>query len=231
MQAAGARVVPLIWNEPWEVTLDKLSKLNGVLFPGGDGDYIEYGRKIMNQLIEYNDNGIFYPAYGICLGFENMLIWASDRDRDILETYNAHAISLTLDFVVEPSTSKLWSDLGDDAYKFENTAMTLNSHSFGVNPESFVSDASLGSFYKLTSVSYEPNNVPEDARPFAATIEANNYPFFGTQFHPEKTIEMFNDNAGVNHSWESISSNRYFTDHFMSWARQNTNSFGNFATT
>jgi gamma-glutamyl hydrolase len=84
MEASGARVVPLIWNEPDEVLYEKLSKLNGVLFPGGDGDYVEYGRKIINKLIEYNDNGQFYPAMGICLGFENLHIWASDAGRDIL---------------------------------------------------------------------------------------------------------------------------------------------------
>ena len=98
MEAAGARVVPLIWNEPEDVTMDKLSKLNGVLFPGGAGDYVEYGRNIINQLMEYNDAGQMYPGWGTCLGFENMLIWASDRGHDILESYNAHAISLTLDF-------------------------------------------------------------------------------------------------------------------------------------
>ena len=48
MQAAGARVVPLIWNEPDEILMEKLSMINGVLFPGGDGNYLEYGRKIMN---------------------------------------------------------------------------------------------------------------------------------------------------------------------------------------
>jgi gamma-glutamyl hydrolase len=69
VEEAGARVVPLIWGEPAEVTLDKLSKLNGVFFPGGDGDYLEMGRMIMNKLIEYNDNGLVYPAFGVCLGF------------------------------------------------------------------------------------------------------------------------------------------------------------------
>ena len=29
--------------EPRNVTLDKLSKINGVIFPGGDGNYFEYG--------------------------------------------------------------------------------------------------------------------------------------------------------------------------------------------
>jgi len=57
VEAAGARVVPLIWGEPEEVTLDKLSKLNGVLFPGGANDYDAYGRLIISKLIEYNDLG------------------------------------------------------------------------------------------------------------------------------------------------------------------------------
>jgi len=43
IQSSGARVVPLIMNEKKEVTQEKLSKLNGVLMPGGDGDYLDYG--------------------------------------------------------------------------------------------------------------------------------------------------------------------------------------------
>ena len=69
VEAAGARVVPLIVNESDEVLYDKLSKLNCVIFPGGANDYDSYGKKIMNKLIEYNDNNDFYPAFGICHGF------------------------------------------------------------------------------------------------------------------------------------------------------------------
>ena len=69
VEEAGARVVPLIWGEPVEVTMDKISKLKGVFFPGGDGDYLEMGRMIMEKLIEYNDDGLVYPAFGVCLGF------------------------------------------------------------------------------------------------------------------------------------------------------------------
>jgi gamma-glutamyl hydrolase len=54
MEAAGARVVPLIWNEDWSITKDKLEKINGVLFPGGAGDYVDYGRTIIEQLKTYN---------------------------------------------------------------------------------------------------------------------------------------------------------------------------------
>jgi gamma-glutamyl hydrolase len=69
MEAAGARVVPLILGEAEEVTLEKISKLDGVLFPGGDGDYIEMGGNIIRKIMEYNDDGHFYPVWGTCLGF------------------------------------------------------------------------------------------------------------------------------------------------------------------
>ncbi len=43
MESAGARVVPLVLGESEEITMDKISKLDGVLFPGGGGDYVDYG--------------------------------------------------------------------------------------------------------------------------------------------------------------------------------------------
>jgi len=69
------------------VTLEKLSKCNGVLFPGGDGDYLEYGRFIFQKLKEYNDQGIYYPAWGTCLGFEDFMIYASDDGQALLERF------------------------------------------------------------------------------------------------------------------------------------------------
>jgi len=102
MEAAGARVVPLILGEPKEVTLDKLSKLNGVLFPGGDGDYLEFGRFVFNKIKEYNDNGTYYPAWGTCLGFEDFVIYASDEGKDVLEVFSVPNASLPLKFVKDP---------------------------------------------------------------------------------------------------------------------------------
>lgn len=225
MEAAGARVVPLIWNEDWSITLSKLQKINGVLFPGGAGDYVDYGRAIIDQLQTFNDSGQFYPAWGTCLGFENMLIWASDAGHSVLSKYYAED-SLTLDFVVPPENTEMFKDLGAQAYKFEETPMTLNSHHYSVDPDLFTTDASLAAFYKLTSVSY----TPAEGDPFGASMEAYNYPFFGTQFHPEKPMTMFNDGTGINHTWESITLNRYFADKFLSYARQNTNYWGDFTT-
>ena len=130
-----------------------------------------------------------------------MMEIASTAGTGLLESYSAHAISLPLSFLVPPEETKMFADLGSQAYKFEQDDLTLNSHSYGVDPNKFTTDAGLASMYKLTSVSYEPDGKK---RPFAATVEGKNYPFYGTAFHPEKALDMFVDNAGINHSWESI---------------------------
>jgi len=41
-------VVPIVCTESDEVTLEKLKGLNGVLFPGGDGDYNDKIRYVWN---------------------------------------------------------------------------------------------------------------------------------------------------------------------------------------
>ena len=43
IEASGARVVPIIYDETKESIDDKLSKLDGILFPGGDGDNYDLG--------------------------------------------------------------------------------------------------------------------------------------------------------------------------------------------
>ena len=59
-------------------------------------------------------------------------------------------------------------------------------------------------------------------------MEAFNYPFFGTQFHPEKPSTMFS-HPKVNHSWASLEYNRFFADRFVELTRQNSNSCGDFS--
>jgi anthranilate/para-aminobenzoate synthase component II len=53
--------------------------------------------------------------------------------------------------------------------------------------------------FKLTAVSYMPDNSP-----IVASVESDQYPFFGTQFHPEKVTRIFKEDLAVNHSWISI---------------------------
>ncbi|KAF2609268.1 hypothetical protein F2Q68_00046675 [Brassica cretica] len=72
-EAGGARVIPLIYNEPEELLFQKLELVNGVIFTGGwakKGLYFDIVKKIFNRALERNDGGEHFPVYAICLGFE-----------------------------------------------------------------------------------------------------------------------------------------------------------------
>jgi hypothetical protein len=42
--------VPLIVDEDRKGTADKLKRMNGVLFPGGDGNYSSFGRFVFDTV-------------------------------------------------------------------------------------------------------------------------------------------------------------------------------------
>jgi gamma-glutamyl hydrolase len=102
VEAVGARVIPLINGEDQNVTLDKLSKVNAVIFPGGDGDYLKYGEFVFNKIKEINDNGTYLPLWGTCMGYENMVSYVATEGWNVLGVYDLDSASLTLDFVVDP---------------------------------------------------------------------------------------------------------------------------------
>ncbi|KAF8715785.1 hypothetical protein HU200_026734 [Digitaria exilis] len=73
VEAAGARVIPLVYNEPEERLLEKLSLVNGVLFTGGSekqGVYFETIKKVFQHVLDKNDAGEPFPLFAQCLGFE-----------------------------------------------------------------------------------------------------------------------------------------------------------------
>ncbi|KAH9779197.1 gamma-glutamyl hydrolase 2 [Citrus sinensis] len=73
VESAGARVIPLIYNEPEDVLFEKLELVNGVLYTGGwakDGLYYAIVEKVFKKILEKNDAGDHFPLYAHCLGFE-----------------------------------------------------------------------------------------------------------------------------------------------------------------
>lgn len=104
----------------------------------------------------------------------------------------------------------MYSGLGDKAFLFENYNVTYNAHHWGMDPEKFKTDKGLSEIFHHTAISYMP-----DGRPFVASIESDKYPFYGTQFHPEKPARVFREDLYVNHSWLSVGLNRHFSDYFV----------------
>ena len=150
--------------------------LNGVLFPGGGGDYFDKGKLVFDKIIEYNDAGLFYPMWGTCLGYEHFVAYTATNWKNALDEFIAKNVSLPLEFLVPPQKTRMFEDLGDKAYMFEQKNMTYNFHQWAVAPDMYKNDTGLNTFWDVTSQSRIPNN----GTAFVATIEAKNYPIYAT---------------------------------------------------
>jgi gamma-glutamyl hydrolase len=168
------------------VTLSQLDKLNGIFYCGGEagGDYITFGKQIFEAVKQKNDEGQYFPIWGTCLGFEDLAMFVNTST--VLTKLTAEYDNPLLTFTDDPSTSRLFGPLGEDAHIYETYNMALNHHTWGISPDRFVEDKALGSFYKPLSTSIDDNG-----KLFVSSMEAYNYPFYGTQFHPEKPLATF----------------------------------------
>lgn len=54
IEAQGARVIPIFREETDEETIEKLKGVNGVLFPGGGGDYLAKGKFVFDYVTKLN---------------------------------------------------------------------------------------------------------------------------------------------------------------------------------
>jgi gamma-glutamyl hydrolase len=173
--------VPILINDSEEEIDTKLANINGVFFPGGDGWNLELAREVFSKTKQLNDQGVFMPIWGTCLGFENLIMITADRGQAAMEDLVAADTNIPLTYVADPATTRMYEGLGDDAWVLASKNYTYNWHSNGTSPTTFQEDQGLSAFWDVTAVSFTPNGTA-----FTASIEAKNYPFFATQYHTEK---------------------------------------------
>ena len=78
----------------------------------------------------------------------------------------------------------------------------MNNHRHGIEPDIFLKDEGLTSFFHMTST-----NVDRRGRSFVSTIESihpSHYPYYATQYHPEKNEFEYATYPGTNIPYESI---------------------------
>ena len=63
---------------------------------------------MFDQIIKYNDAGHFYPAWGTCLGYENMVAYTADLGLASWGSYDYHKVSLPLKFLKNPLETKMF---------------------------------------------------------------------------------------------------------------------------
>ena len=175
-----------------------------------------------------NDDGVYFPIWGTCLGMEQMTTWPLDPPQNLLSNCTgAEAIPLPVNFTKEASTSKLYGNA--PSYILDtlaNEKITPNFHSFCLSMKTYLSNPALRSFYTVTTT-----NTDSSGLVYASSMESKQYPFYGVQWHPEminfwhsKKVER-----GITNSMSGAMVSQYCANFFVEEARKNSNSFKSYA--
>jgi len=228
IEAAGGRVIPINYYASKEELTDIFSKINGVVFTGGSSEFTQAAQDMFDIVVAANDQGDYSPLWGTCMGFEWLLIAATQNVSILDGVFDAHNYSIPLEFVPNAGKSRLFGDASPEIMKILATEdVTMNNHYYGIFTEHFKSDPKISSFFQLLSTNKDRVGVE-----FVSTMEAYSYPIYGVQWHPEKNaFEWEKENGAyyeaINHSAHGIAIEQYLANFFVAEARKNYHVFAN----
>ena len=172
-----------------------MRRINGLYFPSGGAfagtqkEYYNCCKKFLKLAMKYNDKGEYFPIWGGCMGMQQMMIIADEHDdlEHLLTRFDSFRnLMERLHLTPEGKRSRIIRYLDASTIKkIQKKSCTLNNHKMGITPTKFKQHKNLDNFYKI--VSWSPDRK---GKKFVSTIEGRYYPFYGVQWHPERSSEM-----------------------------------------
>lgn len=223
VESAGGRVVPIRYDDS-DARLEMLFKMtNGLLLPGGltylylDAPYVITARKLYNMITKANDDGNVYPIHGTCLGHQllHVLLTNASRDVVLVETDSVQNPNI-LNFTHQAANSLYFGNMNSEL--FQRAAdpaynIAYENHEMGVPPHHYQEWPELDEWYNIVSTTKDRNG-----QEYVSTVEGKKYPFFGTQWHPEKPPFEFSDNH-IPHIRDAIAMSNHLANSFIDIAR------------
>ena len=225
IESSGARVVPIKTSLNEEEVINIFKSVNGVLFPGGDvsvtdSDYARIGNVIYKQAITAFCQNDYFPLWGICLGFELLATMVSGSS-SVLSHSDSENLPLPLNFTPEYRKSRLFADISPELAQYISTApTTLNLHQNCVSTETFKANKQLKNFFNVLSTNNDRNG-----KQFVSTMEGTKYPFYSTQWHPEKNSFEWSTALNIPHYPMSVKVTQYMSNFFVNQTRYSRHKF------
>lgn len=194
LEARNAKLIPILFDAPWEVLEKTLSKLDGVAFTGGplwtnqtiDTPFVARARQIYEYSLIREPK---LPLLGVCQGFQMISMFAAES-KDILVKHVAdfkfHPIRFTDLHAIPHPQSRILSAMPENIRKtFQMKQTATNVHHFGISLTNFTSTPYSDKF-NLVALDYDDN---DDL--IVGMVEHKSHPILASQFHPEVDPSVF----------------------------------------
>eukprot|EP01047_Picozoa_sp_COSAG01_P048646 COSAG01_NODE_4754_length_4764_cov_12.145123_3_plen_495_part_00 len=229
VEAAGARTVAIPYNLPEPELRGLFLQLSGAVFPGGtlaaddlNSTYMKTEARIMQWAEQVNAAGGNFPIFGLCQGFINLMAL---RGGKVVADLDSEGLVLPLELTAEAGDSRLLGRApAVTAALSKKPGWTINMHTGGITLESFQRTAS--GYWKALSTNRDRRGTT-----FVSTVESKDFPFWATQWHPEKTIfewdhpdiEAFGDSRV--HQRDAVRAVQHLANVFVDAAARSNHSF------
>ncbi|XP_033106631.1 gamma-glutamyl hydrolase-like [Anneissia japonica] len=227
VESGGARVALVKINQSMDYYIKMFNSINGLIFPGGgqsdilNSGYGKAAKIFFSMAVESNNKGDYFPIWGTCQGL--LLLAAIVAGEDISGSVDCVNVAVPLkptpDFVKSRIFDIKTPDCVLKALTTENS--TYNHHKFSVTPKNFTKFG-LDKFYRIISVNEGGNGLE-----FISTLEALDYPIYGIQWHPEKTLFEWNPHkdSAIPHFPNAVAVAQHVVNFLVSEARKSHHRF------
>lgn len=231
IESAGARVAPVFFNATPTALESQFSFLSGLLLPGGHcGSHQGYGEAVdllLGMAKKSNDAGRFFPVWGTCQGHQQLAQFGSNQSDSVLVRTTGTEGWITwvnLTGAGQAHSRILGDAPGEVIMSLTAVRSTINLHHFSV-PTSVIErpGSHAHAFFEVVGTNVDQNGVE-----FTSIIEARRYPFYSTQFHPEKNAYEFEQGwernntmqHGEAHGRAAVQTSQYLANFFVGEARK-----------
>ncbi|CAM9604647.1 unnamed protein product [Scytosiphon promiscuus] len=225
--SAGARSLPIRYDATPEELGPILDGVNGLLFPGGTPPPTDGARWALDYAKGLNDGGDFFPVWGTCLGWEWMAELLAADYPVITPDFDAENFTQPLGLVPGAADSRMLSGIASGLLeKATIEPLTTNAHHKGVAPDDFAKSG-LDRIFRVLAI----NTDRQGLRQYVSTVEGIKYPWYGLQWHPEKSqFDWGLDPDGtphhvINHTKDAVELSQVLAVFFVSETRRNGHSF------